>query len=118
VHVWDGTNIVLDKTGTAITLYYRALTLIYAETGTEKTYYIYNGHGDVIALASSTGVITKTYVYDAFGEEKDPDDMDTNRFRYCGEYYDIESGTIYLRARYYSAGTGRFTQEDPDKGRE
>jgi RHS repeat-associated protein len=58
-------------------------------------------------------VIVKTYDYDAFGNGKDADDADTNPFRYAGEYFDRESGTYYLRARYYAPGTGRFTQEDP-----
>ena len=35
--------------------------------------------------------------------------------RYCGEYYDKETKTLYLRARYYDIGTGSFTQEDPIK---
>ena len=39
--------------------------------------------------------------------------LDDNPFRYCGEYYDKETKTIYLRARYYNAEQGRFTQEDP-----
>ncbi|MBR6051705.1 MAG: hypothetical protein IKP68_10965 [Clostridia bacterium] len=38
---------------------------------------------------------------------------DANPFRYCGEYYDKVSGTLYLRARNYNASIGRFTQEDP-----
>ncbi len=33
-------------------------------------------------------------------------------FRYCGEYFDVESGCYYLRARYYDPSVGRFTQED------
>ncbi len=41
------------------------------------------------------------YIYDAFGVEKNIDENDTNAFRYFGEYYDAETGTIYLRARYY-----------------
>ena len=36
-----------------------------------------------------------------------------NPFRYCGEYYDAESGFIYLRNRYYDPSTGRFITEDP-----
>ena len=44
--------------------------------------------------------------------EQDPDSTDPNPFRYCGEYFDRETGTYYLRARYYSPETGRFTQED------
>ena len=37
---------------------------------------------------------------------------DTNPFRYCGEYFDEETGFVYLRARYYSPDTGRFVSED------
>ena len=36
-----------------------------------------------------------------------------NPYRYSGEYYDAESGYIYLRARYYDSVTGRFISEDP-----
>ena len=44
--------------------------------------------------------------------EQNPSDSDTNPFRYCGEYYDIEIGQIYLRARYYDPIIGRFTSLD------
>jgi RHS repeat-associated protein len=56
--------------------------------------------------------VTKTYKYDAFGVEYDITANDTNYFRYCGQYYDTESGTFYLRARYYDPALGRFTQQD------
>ena len=48
--------------------------------------------------------------------EKNIDDTDTNAFRYCGEYYDKETATIYLRARYYSPSTGRFISRDSFAG--
>ena len=35
-----------------------------------------------------------------------------NPFRYCGEYFDRETGDYYLRARSYDPRTGRFTGED------
>ncbi len=92
--------------------YIRALTLVYAKEGSTKTYYRFNGHGDVIALANASGAVIKRYKYDAFGVEESPDVFDTNVFRYCAEYYDIETKTVYLRARYYDAETGRFTQQD------
>jgi len=44
--------------------------------------------------------------------EKNVVSTDANPWRYCGEYYDKETDTIYLRARYYSPKTGRFTQQD------
>ena len=64
-------------------------------------------------LTDDEGSITKAYEYDAFGNEENPVATDTNPFRYAGEYYDKETGTYYLRARYYDPVIGRFTQEDP-----
>jgi RHS repeat-associated protein len=42
--------------------------------------------------------------------------VDTNPFRYCGEYFDKETGTVYLRARYYNPSVGRFITEDSYHG--
>ncbi|MBE6564591.1 MAG: hypothetical protein E7655_04910 [Ruminococcaceae bacterium] len=36
----------------------------------------------------------------------------SNPFRYCGEYYDTETGTYYLRMRYYDPSIGRFLAAD------
>ena len=82
-------------------------------TTNKQTYYIYNVHGDVEALAGAGGVVTKTYRYDAFGNEENETAGDTNPFRYSGEYYDTETGNIYLRNRYYNPSTGTFITEDP-----
>ena len=68
-----------------------------------------------MALTDSTGAITKNYQFDAFGNELITNYNDTNPFRYCGEYYDAETGLIYLRNRYYDTVTGRFITEDPVK---
>jgi len=112
VHVWDGANIVLeaDETGSTIDTYIRGINLI--KSGSNG-YYTYNAHGDVVGLTDNTGIVTKTYIYDAFGVETDKDEADENPFRYCGEYTDLETGSIYLRARYYNPTTGGFMSEDP-----
>jgi RHS repeat-associated protein len=65
------------------------------------------------SIANSSGSITKTYAYDAFGVELSPVASDTNPFRYSGEYFDAETGDYYLRARYYNPRLGRFLTEDP-----
>ena len=64
------------------------------------------------ALAGAGGVVTKTYRYDAFGNEENETAGDTNPFRYSGEYYDTETGNIYLRNRYYNPDNARFIQMD------
>ena len=75
------------------------------------TFLIRDVHGDVVE--TFTNGIKDTYSYDAFGNEKTPDTNDDNPLRYCGEYYDTESGLIYLRNRYYDPELGRFINEDP-----
>ena len=64
-----------------------------------------------------SGAVQWRYDYDAFGNERSiagqDSTQDTNPFRYCGEYYDAETGKLYLRARYYEPTIGRFMSEDP-----
>lgn len=48
-----------------------------------------------------------------YGLDEKTDSGDTNPFRYCSEYYDAETGNIYLRARYYDLSTCSFIPEDP-----
>ena len=64
-------------------------------------------------MVNNSGNIIKEYTYDEYGVETNLDKEDTNPFRYCGEYFDIETGFIYLRARYYDPTLGRFIFEDP-----
>ena len=111
VHVWDGANIVADVDGNEVVVYIRGINLIYANDGS-RTYYHFNAHGDVVVLTNTSGNKTKSYSYNAFGVEYNEATLDDNPFRYCGEYYDKETKTIYLRARYYDSARGRFTQED------
>ncbi len=90
--------------------------------GTQTVSYAYDQlnrptrYTDGLGMTESTdksGNLEKSYEYNAFGNEVNPNSNDNNPFRYCGEYWDSETGSIYLRARYYSPGTGRFTTEDP-----
>ena len=108
----DGGNVVGEHVGSKTVTYLRGANLISRLDGSKKTYYLFNAHGDVTELVSDTGTVTHKYDYDAFGVEKKPDPLDGNPFRYCGEYYDGETKTYYLRARYYDPNIGRFTQQD------
>ena len=80
--------------------------------------YTYDNNGNLATEAQSAvtqnsqNTVT-SYTYDAYGNEDNASATDTNPFRYSGEYYDAETGFIYLRARYYDPSIGRFTAEDP-----
>lgn len=122
VFVWDGDQLVMElsDSGKVRKRYIRGIDLIYADKGidstSEKQYYIKNPHGDVVQLTDESGKIIKTYEYDSFGNEVNPNTKDENPFRYCGEYFDKETDSIYLRARYYQAYLGRFLTRDPYTG--
>lgn len=77
----------------------------------EGEIYVYNAHGDVVQLVKDNAVEV-SYTYDAFGNLTAQIGESDNPFLYCGEYYDAESQTYYLRARYYDPANGRFTQQD------
>ena len=114
-YVWDRNgNIIAEMNGEGnlTSKYVRGNKLI-SKDGNE--YFGYDGHGSVVNISNESGKSIKTYDYDAFGVELNKDANDTNLFRYCGEQYDNETDSIYLRARYYSQSLGRFTTEDPAK---
>ena len=103
----------VGATGALNTRYIRGTGLIAREMDGALQYYLFDAHGDVLHRLDASGNMLKTYRYDAFGNEIDPETLDTNPFRYCGEYFDREIGTYYLRARNYDPRIGRFTTEDP-----
>lgn len=120
VFVWDGDQLVMElsESGKVQKRYIRGNDLVYADKGTdtEKQYYVTDPHGNVVQLTDESGAVIKTYEYDSFGNEVNPDRKDENPFRYCGEYYDKETEEIYLRARYYQPNVGRFLTRDSYTG--
>ena len=120
IYVWDGDQVVMElsKGGAVQKRYIRGNDLVYADKGenTEKTYYVTDMHGNVVQLLDESGNVTKTYEYDSFGNEVKPEKKDENPYRYCGEYYDKETEEVYLRARYYEPGVGRFITRDTYTG--
>ena len=129
-YIWDGDNIASERTGESPAIYYqRGLGLIARVEGDEyyRDYYFKNAHGDVTGVYYAGNNSQKaSYEYDPFGNQINSnatgedlligsytgDPNDTNPFRYAGEYFDKETGSIYLRARYYDPSYGRFTSED------
>jgi RHS repeat-associated protein len=72
-----------------------------------KSYYVVDGLGSVVAVVDSTGAVTESEDYDAWGSANSP-----LTFGYTGRETGV--GTLlYYRARYYESATGRFISEDP-----
>lgn len=80
------------------------------------SFYGYDGFGSVRQLTNSTGTVTDTYEYDAFGNIVNQTGTTPNNYLYRGEQFDSDLGLYYLRARYYNPATGRFLSRDPEEG--
>jgi RHS repeat-associated protein len=80
------------------------------------SFYGYDGGGSVRNLTSTTGAVTDTYEYDAYGNSFATGAQTPNNYLYRGEQFDSDLGLYYLRARYYNPNTGRFLSRDPGDG--
>ena len=87
-----------------------------------RYYYVYNGHGDVVALVDASGASVASYSYDAFGQLSAASENFggtttwTNPYRYDGRdgvRYDGETGLSWMSVRAYDPALGRFLSRDP-----
>ena len=80
--------------------------------GSSFSYYLNDEQGSIRYLTGSDGSIRNHYRYSAFGESITAEETVPNRLKYNAQMADELTGLYYLRARYYNASLGRFTQED------
>ncbi len=95
--------------------YVWGLGLAYAVDKTTDLIFAYHtdGLGSVRAITDAAGNVIETYQTDEFGVSTATQGSITQPFQYTGEQRDGETGFIYLRARMYEPGVGRFLQRDP-----
>ena len=79
-------------------------------------FYGYDGHGNVRLLTNTSGTVTDTYQYDAFGMPIASTGTTANNYLYSGEQFDSSVGWYQLRQRWYREAVGRFITRDPVEG--
>jgi RHS repeat-associated protein len=84
--------------------------------GSGLYYYGTDAHSGVRLLLGSSGNITDTWDYDAFGKVIARTGSTTNDFTYRGEQMDSALGLQYLRARWVDPGKGRLWTRDTWEG--
>lgn len=82
-------------------------------TAGTATYLIADSLGSVRGTVNSTGSLTGSTAYDAWGNSETSGGLTTTTpFGYAGSYTD-PTGLTYLINRYYDPGTGQFISVDP-----
>ena len=59
-----------------------------SDTQQATSYNVYDGHGSVRALTDTTGTVTDTYDYDAFGNLIHSTGSTPNNYLFAGEQFD------------------------------
>ena len=81
--------------------------------GGANYFYHQDGLDTITDLTDSTGAISQSYAYDAYGNILDQTGSVENPYTYTGRELDSETGLYYYRARAYDPFIGRFQQDDP-----
>jgi RHS repeat-associated protein len=79
------------------------------------SWYVYDGHGNVVGTVNGvTGAFAANPTLDVYGVPRASGAAATKQ-GYCGSLGHVtdDTGLVYMRARYYDPGCGRFVSEDP-----
>jgi RHS repeat-associated protein len=79
-------------------------------------FYLTDALGSVRQLVDANGNITLAKDYNPYGEVLSSTGSGTTSYGFTGEWTDASTGDIYLRARWYVPGQGRFLTKDTWEG--
>lgn len=79
--------------------------------GANTAFFFTDAHGSTVDLTNSSGTITGSYAYTAWGTVASHTGASTP-IEYAAAYSDSETGFLYLQARYYDPETGVFASVD------
>jgi RHS repeat-associated protein len=104
----SGLSQVLDD-GTSAYLY--GAGRIAQVSATDTQYFLGDALGSVRQLTDATVAVTLAQNYDPYGVAVQSSGSAASRYGFDGEQTD-SNGLVYLRARYYTPGDGRFLTRD------
>lgn len=103
-----------DDAGTVQATYTYGNDLIAMNRADADTFYHYDGLGSTRQLTDDSAVVVASYTYDSFGNKIASTGTIVNAFGFTGELQFTEANEfVFLRARYYEPGNGRFINRDP-----
>jgi RHS repeat-associated protein len=117
-YVWDGNILLMDSVNAYIYTSTSDAPIEQVNLSTGAITYISSDSlGSARGTVNSSGSLTNTASYDAWGNSNNADGLTAiTPFGYAGGYTDPD-GLIYLINRYYDPATGQFISVDPEVSR-
>ncbi len=103
-----------STTGEDPIYYLHGLDLVAQSDGSTTEYFERDGLESVRQLTDESGQVLYAQTFDPYGNVYLSAGSVVSTFGYAGEQLD-ENGLIFLRARYYDPGSGRFLNMDPSR---
>ena len=115
--LWDGEWLLLETDASnVIQVVYTLASAgnrdpISQRRGGVVSYYLYDGQNSTRQLADGTGLVTDSYLYDAYGNTLTSSGTTANPYRYVGSlgyYYDHDTLNYYIKTNILYTNIGRF----------
>jgi RHS repeat-associated protein len=113
---WDmsgGLPLILSDTANSYIYGPGGLPVEQISSGSTSTYLHHDQAGSTRLLTGSTGTVTGSTTFDAYGNKTGSTGSSTTPLGYDGQYTSSDTGLIYLRARVYDPATAQFLSNDP-----
>jgi RHS repeat-associated protein len=90
-------------------------SVLYSEdaSASNQEFFCYNAIGSTVALTDTTGLVTATTDYEAFGKEVASTGSSDNNRKFCTKERDESIGLDNFGFRYFDWELGRFITRDP-----
>lgn len=117
-YVYDGRRVLAeyDANGNQVAKYnWAGDRVISVERASEGIrYFHYDALGSVVTLTNESGNVVARYLWDAWGNLRNPDALGAsqNRIGHTGHRFDEEIGFHDAQTRHLDPATGRFTTQD------
>lgn len=107
--VGELSQVLAESDGTG---YLYGADLLAMERHGALNWYLPDGLGSTRRVTDSSGALSASYTYQAFGAVRSATGTLANEVRFTGERSDPETDLQFLRARHYDPVVGRFLQPD------
>ena len=112
---WDWASGLPEMVSEGANLYLVGHDTLGRWDGDEWAYHLPDALGSVRQVVDGAGMVTSAREWTPYGVEVGAAQAGLG---YTGEWWDADAALLYLRARWYEPGVGRFTQKDPWMGYE